>query len=350
MQAQSAQPVRTFTIGFREDGFDEAAHAKAVASHLGTDHTELYLGAKEALDVIPRLPELYDEPFADSSQIPTFLVSQLARRHVTVSLSGDGGDELLCGYTRYRKAATIWRKIGWLPSPLRTLMSRSMHAVPSAIWRSTLGPDWADRVDARSELLRHRTPMALYRGLLSQWQQPTQLVLGAREPSTPFTDPGAIPHLSSFTDEMMFLDAISYLPDDILVKVDRASMGVSLEARVPLLDHRLVELAWRMPLSLKARAGDTKWILRQILHRHVPRELVDRPKKGFSVPIEAWLRGPLRPWAEDLLAPDRLRREGFLDPAPVQAALRAHLSGERHRPYHLWNVLMFQAWLAKQRG
>ena len=350
MQAQSSTPVKTFTIGFREDGFDEAGHARAVAAHLGTDHTELYLGVQDALDVIPRLPELYDEPFADSSQIPTFLVSQLARRHVTVSLSGDGGDELLCGYTRYAKASALWSKLRWVPSPLRALLGRSLRAIPGALWRRALGDDWADRVDARAEILQHRSPMALYRGLLSLWQQPTRLVLGAREPSTPFMDPGAAPRLSTFTDEMMFLDALCYLPDDILVKLDRATMGVSLESRVPLLDHRLVELAWRLPLSLKRRAGESKWILRQILHRYVPMELVDRPKMGFSVPIEAWLRGPLRPWAEELLAPERLRREGYLDPAPVQAALRAHLSGERHRPYHLWNVLMFQSWLAKQQG
>jgi len=350
MQVQSARPVKTFTIGFREDGFDEAGHARAVARHLGTEHTELYLGAQDALDVIPRLPELYDEPFADASQIPTFLVSQLARRHVTVSLSGDGGDELLCGYTRYAKAAAIWNRIRWLPAPLRALAGRALRAVPDAVWSRTVGGDWAERIEARADILRHGTPAALYRGLLSHWQDPTWLVLGAEEPSTPFTDPAAVPPLPTFSDRMMVLDALSYLPDDILVKVDRASMGVSLEARVPLLDHRLVELAWRLPLALKCRSGTSKWVLRQILYRQVPKDLVERPKMGFGVPVGAWLRGPLRAWAEDLLDRDRLRREGYLDPSLVQATLRAHLSGARHRPYHLWSVLMFQAWLAAERS
>jgi len=360
MQAQSARPVRTFTIGFREDRFNEAEHAKAVARHLGTDHTELYVTAQDALDVIPRLPGLYDEPFADSSQIPTFLLSQLTRRDVTVSLSGDGGDELFCGYARYDLDA-IWRRLRRCPAALRVAASRAVHAVPERVLERGLralarvlpatlsGRHGLQRVQGMADILGLRTPQEIYFRMISGWSQPERVVLDASEPRTILSGSGAVPALPTFADEMMYLDGLTYLPDDILVKVDRASMGVSLEARVPLLDHRVVELAWRFPLALKRREGRTKWALRRVLYRYVPSELVERPKMGFAVPIDSWLRGPLREWVGDLLSEDRVRREGFLEPGVVRVALEDHLSGRRELHYQLWDVLMFQAWLDARR-
>ncbi len=353
MQAQSTRPVRTFTIGFQEGGYNEAEHAKKVARHLGTDHTELYLNSQAALDVIPRLPALYDEPFADSSQIPTFLVSELTRRHVTVSLSGDGGDELFCGYPRYAKALAIWKRMRWVPARLRALAGGAIDAIPDAIWGAAKGEHqvtWDARLAARARILKLPTAHALYQGLVSAWEEPHRLVRGATEPGTVFTDEEAFPDAPSLLDWMMFVDIVTYLPDDILVKVDRASMAVSLEARVPLLDHRFVEMAFSMPVSMKRRDRSSKWMLRQILHRHVPKAMVERPKMGFAVPVDAWLRGPLREWACDLLSPDRIRREGFLDPAPVETALRQHLTRRRHCHTQLWHVLMFQAWLDAERA
>jgi asparagine synthase (glutamine-hydrolysing) len=347
MQAQSARPVRTFTVGFDEGVFNEAGYAKAVARHLGTEHTEICVTPRDALEVIPRLPVLYDEPFADSSQIPTHLVSRLTRRHVTVSLSGDGGDELFCGYTRYAWSTAVWRSIGWIPPAVRMALARTMDALPKSISERT-DRKWAERRDALRVLLRAPTARAAYREIVSRWSYPERLVIGSREPATDFANDSAVSG-ATFADWMMWVDALTYLPDDILTKVDRASMGVSLEARVPLLDHRLVELAWRLPIEVKRRGGETKWVLRQILYRYVPRSLIERPKRGFEVPIEAWLRGPLRDWACDLLSEDRLRREGYLDPAPIQAALREHLSARRERSFQLWTVLMFQAWLEEAR-
>jgi asparagine synthase (glutamine-hydrolysing) len=358
MQAQSTRPVRTFTIGFHEDGYDEARHAKAVAEHLGTDHTELYVSARDALDVIPRLPTFYDEPFADSSQIPTFLVSQLTRRHVTVSLSGDGGDEIFCGYPRYGFDRT-WRRLRWLPLALRAAIARSMRTIPEPLWAKGINllapvlPEGLNvyvpgRIEGIAATLSLATPQAMYRRMISMWKDPARLVCGAEEPPTLLADDGACPALATLSEKMMYLDSLTYLPDDILVKVDRASMAVSLEARVPMLDHRVVELAWRFPLSLKLRGGVRKWILRQVLYRHVPPALVERPKMGFAVPIDSWLRGPLREWAEDLLSHDQLARDGYIEPLAVQAKLREHLSGKRDLQAYLWNVLMFQAWLREQ--
>ena len=354
MQAQSRRPVRTFSIGFNEEGFNEAEHAKAVAKHLGTDHTELYVTPEQAMAVIPKLPSLYSEPFADSSQIPTFLVSQLARQHVTVSLSGDAGDELFCGYTRYQMTARLWGKVSRLPRPLRQLAALMITAVPLAGWDklgvllhvSRLG----DRLHKGAGLLDSRNIVDLYRGMVSHWQCPGRMVVGATEPTTNFT--GTTPELPGLSDveRMMALDMLSYLPDDILTKVDRAAMGVGLETRVPMLDHRVVEFAWSLPLDYKLRNGVTKWPLRQLLYRHVPRELIERPKMGFGVPIDHWLRGPLRDWAETLLAEARLRNEGFFDPAPIRRKWTEHLSGQRNWQFHLWDVLMFQAWLEASRG
>jgi asparagine synthase (glutamine-hydrolysing) len=357
MQAESTSPVKTFTIGFHEHGYDEAEHAKAVARHLGTDHTELYVTPAEARAVIPRLPTLYDEPFADASQIPTFLVSSLARRTVTVSLSGDGGDELFGGYDRYLRCRRLWRNVGWAPPAMRRTVATVLTAVSTDGW---------DRLDRSSGLkiagrARHRAPghrihklasilamerpEAMYHALESRWQDPAALVVDGHEPSSILTDRDRWANLDDVTHRMMYYDLLTYLPDDVLVKVDRASMGVSLEARAPFLDHRVVEFAWRTPLAMKVRDGRGKVLLRQVLDQYVPRALIERPKMGFGVPIDVWLRGPLREWAEDLLGESRLRREEFFDPAPIRARWTEHLAGDRDWQYPLWAILMFQAWL-----
>lgn len=350
MQAQSSRRVKTFSIGFHEAGYNEAKHAKAVAQHLGTEHTELYVSAEQALDVIFKLPTLYSEPFADSSQIPTFLVSQLARKHVTVSLSGDAGDELFCGYNRYQLTARLWGKLQRVPKPLRRAAAAAITALPPARWDSVgsflkmsrLG----DKLHKGAALLGHTTAAELYRGMVSHWSEPDALVLGAHEPTSVLADSQLTLHGLNEVERMMALDMLSYLPDDILTKVDRAAMGVSLETRVPMLDHRVVEFAWSLPLDYKLRGGVTKWPLREVLYRHVPRSLIERPKMGFGVPIDTWLRGPLRDWAENLLSESRLRQEGFFNPAPIRQKWSEHLSGQRNWQHHIWDVLMFQAWYA----
>jgi asparagine synthase (glutamine-hydrolysing) len=359
MQAQSQRPVKTFTIGFNEEGYNEAVYAKAVARHLGTDHTELYISPQQALDVIPKLPYLYCEPFADSSQIPTFLVSQLARQQVTVSLSGDAGDELFTGYNRYLQAENIWGKISRMPRGLRSLAAFSIRSFSPVTWSRILGPlqpiapkslrqvNIGDKLHKGAGVLNAQTIEELYLGLVTYWE-PADLLLEVQEPLTCLR--GAPLKLEGLDNvqRMMALDTMTYLPDDILVKVDRAAMGVSLEGRVPFLDHRVVEFAWRMPQSLKLRDGVGKWILRQVLYRHVPKELIERPKMGFGVPIDTWLRGPLKDWAESLLDEQRLWREGFFNPVPIRTKWAEHLAGKRNWQYQLWNVLMFQAWLEKQ--
>ena len=353
MQAQSSRPVKTFTIGFNEDGYNEAVHAKAVARHLGTEHTELYVSAQQAMDVIPRLPGLYCEPFADSSQIPTFLVSQLAKQHVTVSLSGDAGDELFCGYNRYQITSKLWHRLGRVPAPLRALVAKGITTLSPTEWDSLAGiipgagpyATLGDKLHKGAGVLASSTLDELYQGMVSHQRNPSDWVIGGQEPPTHLT--GLRPKLTGLgaVERMMALDAISYLPDDILVKVDRAGMGVSLESRVPFLDHRVVEFAWSLPLSYKLREGQTKWPLRQVLYRHVPQELVDRPKMGFGVPLDDWLRGPLREWVEELLNEARLAREGYFNPAPIRQIWAEHLSGRRNWMAQLWNVLMFQTWL-----
>lgn len=362
MQAQHSRPIRTFSIGFNEAGYNEAEHASAVARYLGTDHIELYVDAQQAMDVIPRLPDMYSEPFADSSQIPTFLVSQLARRHVTVSLSGDGGDELFGGYNRYVLGQHLWGRLSHVPMWLRAFLVRGIHAWPSAVWNRLLGPVQAlmpmglrqanvgDKLHKGAAVMMAQTPKELYRLLVSHWTEPESLVLGAHEPTTVLSDSALQPVTDGFVHEMMALDLIRYLPDDILVKIDRAAMGLSMETRVPLLDHRVVEFAWRLPLNYKLRDGVGKWPLRQVLYKYVPRKLIERPKMGFGIPIDSWLRGPLRDWAEALLDTSCLRQEGYFDPQQVRKKWVEHLSGQHNWQNLLWDVLMFQAWLRSDQG
>jgi asparagine synthase (glutamine-hydrolysing) len=351
MQKQSSRPVRTFTIGFDEAGFDEARHAKAVARHLGTEHTELYVSPEEARAIIPRLPTLYDEPFADPSQIPTFLVSEMARRHVTVSLSGDGGDELFGGYNRYFWVERIWRRTAFMPAFVRQALASGLRRISPQNWARLARnlPNPSDKAQKLADTLTASNPEAIYLDLVSHWKQPGEIVIDGTEPFTPLTDRSSWVETPSFAERMMALDQLTYLPDDVLAKVDRASMGVSLEARAPFLDdHETVEFAWKLPLDLKIRNGQGKWILRQILYRHVPRKLIERPKMGFGVPIDAWLRGPLRSWSENLLDEKRLNQEGYFHPEQIRQKWREHLSGKQNWQYDLWNVLMFQAWLEKE--
>jgi asparagine synthase (glutamine-hydrolysing) len=356
MQTLSPLPVRTFSIGFEEEAYDEAPHARAIAHHLGTDHTELYITAKEAMAVVPQLSSLYSEPFADVSQIPTFLVSQLARQHVTVALSGDGGDELFSGYPRYQLADQMWTLLSSVPQRLRKAISYLARSIPAAQYDRLLRQPMrllrpptqmksiGEKLHKAAGIVGLSSPDEVYRILVSLWQQPDQVVLGGSEPETPLTCGNAAVHIIEPVRRMMYFDLQGYLPDDILVKVDRASMAVGLEARVPLLDHRLVEFTWTLPLALLRREGQSKWPLRQVLDRYVPRKLTERPKMGFGVPIDSWLRGPLKEWAENLLDERRLTCEGFFNPGPIRAAWSAHQEGLSSLQYQLWGVLMFQAW------
>jgi asparagine synthase (glutamine-hydrolysing) len=353
MQQASSRPVRTFTIGFNEAGFNESAHARAVADHLGTDHTEVTLSPERACDLVPRLADWYDEPFADSSALPTRLVSEIARRHVTVALSGDGGDEVFMGYNRYQAAESLWRRTRSLPGPLRNLAAGGIGAVPMGTWDTLAGllpagrrPGLAgDKMYKLAGMLRAGNEDDAYRGLVSHWPNPEALVPGGHERIAVFWEQAK--SIADFAERMAFLDTATYLPGDILHKVDRASMSISLEARVPLLDHRIVEFAWSMPKHLRLRDGQGKWLLRQVLYRHVPREIIERPKSGFAVPIGDWLRGPLRDWAEDLLDEQRLREEGWFDAAMVRNAWDAHLAGRGNHWQALWGVCMAQAWGAR---
>jgi asparagine synthase (glutamine-hydrolysing) len=344
MQTRGGKPVRTFAIGFREQAFDEAAHARAVAAHLGTDHTELTLGPSQALEVIPLLPALYDEPFADTSQIPTFLVSRMAREHVTVALSGDGGDELFAGYRRYFRCLARWRWLARLPAGARRGAARALAGAAAAAWPAGL-PAAAGRLGRVAEQLGAESLEDLFVRASARCPDARRFVPAASSPGGLLHAPERWADLDEPLERMMFLDLASNLPEDILTKVDRASMGVSLEVRCPLLDHRVVELAWRLPVALKARGGESKWILRRVLERYLPRELFDRPKMGFGIPLAAWLRGPLREWAEALLEPGRLRAQGHLDAAAVREVWAQHLAGWRDHRLLLWNLLSFQAWL-----
>ena len=360
MQSISSRPVRTFTIGFTEAGYNEADHAKQVARHLGTDHTELYLTERDALDVVPQLPGIYCEPFSDSSQIPTLLVSKLARGSVTVALSGDGGDELFSGYTRYAFADALWNKLSLVPIGLRRASAGLATLPPPDLYDKVAGGIMpllpqrlrlervGDKIHKAATLLSLRTANDVYRRLCSHWE-PTEIIPEAVEPPTMLTGLEPLPALPGNVERMMYLDMMSYLPDDILVKVDRAAMAVSLETRLPLLDHRLVSFALSLPLSILRAENETKWPLRQLLYKHVPRGLVERPKMGFGVPIDAWLRGALRDWAEALLDERRLRDDGLFRPEPIRRAWSEHLSGRRNNQYLLWDVLMFQSWREAQQ-
>jgi asparagine synthase (glutamine-hydrolysing) len=347
MQRHLGRPAKTFTIGFREASYDEAAHARAVARHLGTDHTELYVELAEARAVIPTLADFYDEPFADASEIPTLLVSRLARSAVTVSLSGDGGDEVFAGYTRYRLASRVNCSLALLPRPLRRGLGRSMLAISPGVWDRLFGvlpasrrPRLAgDRLHKFAGVMDFADADDLNRRLMRHWGSPPTAA-SARAPAQAELD-GAV---SDPLDRWQLADMLGYLPDDILVKLDRASMAASLEAREPLLDHRVIEFAWRLPRALRIAEGKGKWLLRRVLDRYVPRALVERPKMGFAVPIDAWLRGPLREWAEDLLSEHSLKTAGLLDAAPVRQRLAEHQSGRRNWQYPLWGALMIQAW------
>ena len=356
MQSQSTPKVKTFTIGFHEAGYDEAKHAALVAKHLGTDHHELYVTAEQAQAVIPSLPLVFDEPFSDSSQIPTLLVSRLAKTHVTVALSGDGGDELFGGYNRYAWATKLWSMFGSVPKPLRGPIAKMARGTPPRVvnwsWSALKHvipkhlrfENAGDKLHKAADLLELDSQESLYLELISHWKTPAS-ILCAGEERQRFSgySPNDISGLD-YISSMMRLDTLTYLPDDILVKVDRAAMSVSLETRVPLLDHRLIEFAWRLPMDMKIRGESTKWLLKEVLYRHVPKALVDRPKMGFGVPIDSWLRGPLRDWAEYLLSESRLDQQGIFQSAPIRKCWEQHLAGTHNWQYHLWDILMFQAW------
>lgn len=353
MQAQSSRPVKTFSIGFEEAQYNEAAYAGKVARHLKTDHTELYVTEKDALDVLPKLPLLYDEPFADASQIPTYLVSKLARQHVTVSLSGDGGDELFGGYNRYLFANRLDRFDSIMPKPvigilvdlMRTFSVSAWDRVGSLMPERFKFPQFGDKVHKLASVVDTASPQDRYYALCSIWQNAEDVVCNKEHSPYTLGVPSQWPLLNEHIHQMMYVDAVTYLPDDILTKIDRASMGVSLEARIPLLDHRIYELAWQFALGAKIKGGQGKWPLRQVLHRYVPREIIKRPKMGFGAPIGIWLRKELRDWVESLLATERLRDEGFFDPSIITDTWNEHLRGARNWQYQIWTILMFQAWL-----
>jgi asparagine synthase (glutamine-hydrolysing) len=356
MQARSTRPVKTFSIGFDEASHDESVHARAVAEHLKTEHHEYRVTAREARDVIPLLPHFYDEPFADSSAIPTYLVSKAARQSVTVALTGDGGDEVFAGYTRYRMAQLFAQFVDRLPQMWRRSGAAALRGIPSQVLDqlvrmlppSKRPPHAGDRLHKLAEVLAEDRE-GFYLRLVSQCWRPSDFVMGGNEPLIFPTMTEGEGRAGSFVDWMQYADMKTYLPGDILTKLDRASMAVSLESRVPLLDHRIVEFAWSLPQTMKLRDGDAKWILKRVLYRHVPRKLIERPKMGFGVPIAEWLRGPLREWADDLLTPARLNADGLLNAQPIRRAWDEHASGRRNWQYQIWTVLMFQAWREKWR-
>jgi asparagine synthase (glutamine-hydrolysing) len=352
MQKASNRPVKTFSIGFAETEYDESQHAAAVARHLGTDHHAMIVSPSDALKAIPLIPEYYDEPFGDASEVPTYLLCKLTRGHVTVALSGDGGDELMAGYTRYRIANEILKGAQAIPHALRPAAAAALRHMPNAVWRALepLTPNrygrspLADRAKKLANLMALGTEERVFQGIVGQWPEPERLVRGIVYEDDPIWSGVLSEELPDTTRRFQMLDTLTYLPDDILVKVDRASMAVALEARVPLLDHRLVEFTLGLPAHMLVRGGETKWLLRQVLYDHVPRNLLDRPKTGFMMPIDQWLRGPLREWAEDLLDSKRIEADGILDPVPIRETWEQHLSGQINWQYRLWCVLMFQAW------
>jgi asparagine synthase (glutamine-hydrolysing) len=358
MQRHSHRSVRTYTVGFADRSFDESAEAAAVAAHLGTDHTPLRVTDHDAAEVIPRLPDIWDEPFGDVSEIPMHLVSRLARSEVTVALSGDGGDELFAGYNRHAWLDQLWRRSSVLPEPVRRTAGAALGRIPpgliegaaralSKVPPGTVIRNPASKVSKVAKVLASSGPEDAYLSLVSYWDDAESMVLGAGPTVSVASRPSEWPELSGITEQMLWLDTVGYLPDDILTKLDRASMAVSLETRVPFLDRAVFDLAWRLPLSVKLHQGTTKWLLRQVLYRHVPAELIERPKMGFGFPVGAMLRGPLRPWAEELLAEKRLASQGLLDPGPIRQAWAWHLQGHRDLALELWAVLALQAWLER---
>jgi asparagine synthase (glutamine-hydrolysing) len=363
MQAQSAKPVRTFTVGFDDATYDEAVHAKAVARHLGTEHTEIVVTAARALELVPKLPTIYDEPFADASQIPTYVVAQTTREHVKVALSGDGGDELFGGYTRYFLTPRLWSRLRRVPSGMRKRIASALYSLRpdhadqfAALLQGAWSPGARDgtrigeRLHKLANVMGAQSRTDLYRLLLSSVHHPERLALSGRELPTRVDTPEAWSVDLEFAEQVMAVDALTYLPDDILAKVDRAAMAVSLETRMPFLDHRVVGFVWSLPLSLRIPEDKPKWLLRQLLYRYVPREIIDRPKQGFCAPVGEWLRGSLRDWAQALLDPARLRDEGFLDATRVDRMWQQHLTGRMNWQHPLWTVLMFQAWLDAQKN
>ena len=353
MQSQSNKPIKTFTIGYSEDNFSEAPYAKEIAKHLGTDHTEFFVSPKKAMEVIPSLPTIYDEPFSDPSQIPTFLVSQLAKQDVKVALSGDGGDELFCGYKRYVMSKKFWNIFRLMPITLRKILASGIGSISPQDWNkiSKLLPglstysNFGDKVHKGLGLLEAKTLYDLYYTLNTQWHNSNEVLINSKDQGTLMTT--FKPELKGLDSQqqMMVLDSLTYLPDNILVKIDRAAMASSLETRVPFLDHKLIEYVWKIPQSLKLNNGQGKWILKKILNQYVPNDLTDRPKMGFGVPIETWLRGPLKEWAEDLLNEERLKQEGYFDPKVVRDKWNEHITGKRNWKSSLWGILMFQSWI-----
>lgn len=360
MQDISKGPINTFTLGFQDTDYNEAEHAKAIAKYLGTNHTELYVTSEQTLEVIPKLASMYCEPFADASQIPTYLVSKLAREKVTVALTGDGGDEMFAGYNRHKYIPKIWNIISKYPVGIRKLVAKIILLTPVNSYNHYLNPlqkilpnniaqkNIGEKLHKIAGSITAKSQFDLYKMLVSQWGELESLVINGKEPSTVLTNLVGYENYDSFADQMMAIDTTTYLPDDILVKVDRAAMAASLETRAPMLDPRIFEYAWSLPFEYKINSGVSKWILRQVLYKYVPKELIERPKMGFSIPIGSWLRGPLREWAEALLAEERLSKEGYFHPQLVRNKWSEHLSGKRNWQYHLWNVLMFQSWLSEQ--
>lgn len=357
MQSQSIHPIKTFTIGFNEDDYSEAKYAKKIAKHLGTDHTELYVSAKSAMEVIPKLATIYDEPFSDSSQIPTYLVSELARQNIKVALSGDGGDELFCGYNRYVMSKRFWSKLNLMPTFIRKILALGIQSISPQKWdimsKILLGlnqySNFGDKMHKGAKVLEAKTLNDMYFMLCSHWQNPSDVVINTKEPKTIFNKFKKELGILNSQEQMMAIDFITYLPDDILVKVDRAAMSLSLETRIPFLDHQLIEYVWKIPHSLKLKDGSGKWILKKILNQYVPKKFMNRPKMGFGVPLDTWLRGPLREWVENLISENRLKQEGYFNHSLIRQKWTEHLSGKKNWHSDLWDVLMFQAWIDENK-
>ena len=361
MQEQSSKPVQSFSIGVDNIQFNEAPFAKKVAKHLGTEHHELYINAKQARDVIPKLPKLYDEPFSDSSQIPTFLLSEMAQKHVKVSLSGDGGDEIFGGYNRYMLGHSIWPKIISMPKSLRKLLAGLIFSFSPTDWDKIMTPALylapqrfrhtkiGDSLHKTAHILNSSSIQEIYNFLISHWSIKENIVIGANNANTILDNENKIIEKLSYPEQMMFFDTLTYLPGDILVKLDRAAMGTSLETRTPFLDHRVIDLAWKLPLNMKIRNTEKKWCLKELLYKRVPKELIERPKMGFSVPIGDWLRGPLRDWAEHLLDEKKMKESGYFNTSEIQQKWHQHISKEYNWQHHLWDIIIFESW-RKEEG